>query len=185
MAHEPKQFLKQLATSWQKEFPFLKPVDLDEVPRVPKGCNFLCDKYGATRDYYYFIAVEFSPKRRGQFTVRIAVSSSPKESTLDSAMGLEPSPTTKGSFGISKFLGKQQFAWALVDIEAERDVLFAKLGTPMPDLGANRSARIWRPSTYDQPFDKVADEAIAHLNHTLRTEVFPKLEIESSESCPS
>jgi len=185
MAHEPRQFLKRLAASWRKEFPFLKQVDLDEVPRVPKGCNFLCDKYGATRGYYYFVAVEFSPKRRGQFSVRIAVSPSAQQSTLDTVMGFPPSPTTTGSFGIADFLGRKHFAWALVDLEAERDALFAKLGTPMPELGNNRHDRIWRPSTYDQPFDKIADEAIAHLNHMLRTNVFPKLEIETPESTPA
>jgi hypothetical protein len=184
MAHEPKQFLKRLAASWRSEFPFLRPVDLDEVPWMPKGCNFLCDAYGASRGCYYFVTVDFSPKRRGQFSVYITVSHSPKKSALGPAWG-EPSPTTTGSFGITKFIGKQQFDWALVDLEAQRDALFAKLGTPMPELGNNRHDRIWRPSTYDQPFDKIADEAITHLNHMLRTKVFPVLEIETRESSPA
>ena|SRR3974390_3358624 len=181
MAHEPRQFLKRLAASWRKEFPFLKPVDLDEVPRVPKGCNFLCDAYGASRGYYYFVTLDFSPKRRGDFTVGITVSTSPNRSTLDPGETSRPSASTVGSYGIWQFMGRPRFVWALVDLEAERDALFAELGTPMPELGRRRSPNVWQPSTYGQPFEKIADEAIAHLNHTLRTEVFPVLEIETSE----
>ncbi len=182
MAHEQKHFLTQLATSWKCEFPFLKPVDLIEVPRVPKGCNFLCDSYGAKRGYYYFLAVEFSPKCRGQFTLRVVVSPTPNHSTLDYAW-VHPSPTTVGSFGVSKFIGKQMFSWALVDLGAERDALFARLEMPNPFLESNRTERLWRPSTYDQPFEYIAQEAITHLNDTLRSKVFPVLEIEVTQGC--
>ena len=180
MAHEPKKFLKQVAAAWKEEFPFLKPVDLNEVPRMPKGTNFLCEACGDTRELYYFIAIEFSPKLRGQFTVRVAISDSPNRSTLGSAMGLSPSPTTKGSFGVQRFLGQQQFSWALVDLEKERDELLAEIGMPIPELGNNRTHNIWRPSSYEQPFESIAQEAIEHLNSVLRTKVFPVLKIELS-----
>src|SRR5262245_3776214 len=117
MSNESRRFVKQLATSWRKEFPFLKPVDLDEIPRVPKGFNFLCDAYGQTRGRYYFFAIEFSPKCRGQFSLRVAVSSSPERSTLGSVLSSQPSPGAIGSFGIARFLSKKAFAWALVDLE--------------------------------------------------------------------
>jgi hypothetical protein len=164
--------------SWRKEFPFLKSVDLDEVSGVPKGFNFLCDAYGQTRGRFYFFAIEFSPKRRGQFSLRVAVSSSPEHSKLGSVLTSKPAAGAIGSFGIARFLGKNQFAWALVDLEAERDALFKDLGVPMPDLGDNRSNRIWRPSTYEQTFEAIAAEAIAHLNDMIRTKVFPVLEID-------
>jgi hypothetical protein len=151
---------------------------LDEIPRVPKGFNFLCDAYGQTRERYYFFAIEFSPKCRGQFSLRVAVSSSPERSTLGSALTSQPSPGAIGSFGIARFLDKKHFAWALVDLEAERDALFKDLGVAMPDLGDNRSDRIWRPSTYEQTFETIAAEAIAYLNDMLRTKVFPVLEID-------
>lgn len=183
MSNESKRFVKQLAASWQREFPFLKPVELDEIPRVPKGFNYLCDVHGEARGRYYFFAIEFSPKRRGQFSLRVAVSPSPQRSTLGSALTSRPSALATGSFGIARFLDKKQFAWALVDLEAERDELFKDLGVAMPDLGDNRSEWLWRPSTYEQSFEGIAAEAIAHLNDMLCTKVFPVLEIDIKELC--
>lgn len=82
-------------------------------------------------------------------------------------------------------MAKKAFAWALVDLEAERDALFKDLGVPMPDLGDNRSNRIWRPSTYEQTFEAIAAEAIAHLNDMLRVKVFPALEIDFAKPSDS
>jgi len=59
MAASKKLFLKHVASSWRRRFPFLLPVHLPEVPQVPKGCNFLCDDYAATRSRYYFVQVDF------------------------------------------------------------------------------------------------------------------------------
>jgi hypothetical protein len=73
------------------------------------------------------------------------------------------------------------FSWALVDLGAERDALFAQLGMPNPFLESNRTERLWRPSTYNQPFEYIAQEAITHLNDILRSKVFPVLGIEVTQ----
>jgi|GEM_PF-5186477 len=178
MPNELKVFKKLVADSWRMDFPFLKQVDIDEVPRVEKGCNFLCDLYGESRKRYYFLRINFSPKRRGEFSVGISISPSPARSILEHPLvSPELTPFSIGMFGIWKFLDLPRFDWALVDIDSEQNALFSKLGLPGIKSGSRRSANVWRPSTYDQPFFKIAEEAVSHLNYTLRSRVFPVLEI--------
>ena len=76
----------QIANTWRVEFPFLKPVDLKEIPRVAKGCNFLCDLYGKTRSRYYFVRLNFSPKCHGQFSIGITISPSANHSILEHSL---------------------------------------------------------------------------------------------------
>ena len=173
MAGEQKLFIKRIGASWRREFPFLKPVDLDEVPRLAKGCNFICDDYGKTKGRYYFVHVDFSPKRRGEFSIGVVVSPSPGRSMLDPAMVDHPTCTSIGSFAIWKFMRRSHFVWALVDLDAES---IALLGF---SSGLPKSPNVWRPTTYDQPIEKICDEAIAHVNQTLRTQVFPVLQIDA------
>lgn len=173
MAGEQKMFLKRIASAWRQEFPFLKPVNLQELPQIPKGCNYLCDAYGEARSRYYFVRLDFSPKRRGEFSIGVTVSPSPERSALDPAMAKEPTSTSIGSFGVWQFMKRQWFAWSLVDLEAES---MALLGL---SSGLSKSPNVWRPGTYGQPLEKIADEAIVHVNQTLRTHVFPVLQIEA------
>src|SRR6266700_4816381 len=102
VASEQKRFLKIIASNWEREFPLVKPVDLPhEVPRAPKGSNFLCDAHADTRSLYYFINLDFSPKRRGELTIYITASPSPTKSVLPVEMiAPHPSPNSVGTFGI-------------------------------------------------------------------------------------
>ncbi|MEO8428133.1 MAG: hypothetical protein ABI651_13565 [Verrucomicrobiota bacterium] len=173
MANEQKTFLAKLSESWSTAFPSIKPAGEDEVHRRPKSCNFLCDAYGAIRNRYYFLQFNFSPKRRGEFTMTITISASRKESILPASEDLTPSPQSIGAFGIWQFMHRPRFDWSLVDLEAESTALLG-LSSGLP-----KSRNVWQPSTYGQPLERVVDEAIAHVNKTLRTHVFPVLQIEA------
>ena len=171
MAGEQIEFVKRIAASWRQEFPFLKPVYLKEIPQVPKGCNFLCDAYGSSRERYYFILLVFSQKKRGEFSIEIVVSPSADRSTMGPATGI-PSPRAIGTFGIWQFMRRQRFAWALVDLAADTKALLG-ISSGLPP-----SPNVWRPATYNQPLENIIDEAISHVNQTLRASVFPVLQIE-------
>ncbi len=173
MAGEQKQFLKQVTALWRREFPFLQPVDLQELPRVPKGCNFLYQGGGGVPGYYYFVCFDFSSKRRGEFSIGVTISQSPERSTLNPAMVDKPTPTSVGSFGIWQFMGRHYMAWALVDLEAEAKALFGLTS------GLPKSPDVWRPTTYDQPLEKIVEEAIADVNQSLRKHVLPALQIQA------
>jgi len=120
------------------------------------------------------VSLDFSPKCRDQFSIGIVISPSPERSTLDPAMVDQPTPTSIGSFGIWQLMGRPYFAWALVDLEAETKALLG-LSSGLP-----KSPDVWRPATYDQPLEKIVDEAIADVNLRLRAHVFPMLQIEAS-----
>jgi hypothetical protein len=171
MAGEQKLFLKHLKHSWQQEFPFLSPVHVIEVPQVPRGCNFICERYALTRSRYYFMQVDLSPKRRGQFSISVAISPRRDKSTLDSRGVSDISPMAVGSFGIWQFMQVQRFDWALVDTHSE---LISHFGG---DVVPSRSAYLWVPTTYEQPLEEIISEALTHVNQTLRECVFPRLEI--------
>ena len=178
MAHEQNHFLRHAALSWRKEFPFFKPIDLEEVPKVPKGCTYLCDAYASTRGRFYFISFDFNPRCRGEFSLGVTISPSPNRSVLDPAEAPKATPFTLGSFGIWQFLDKPWLAWALVDLEAEQRALFLQAGVedPLSELGPRR--HVWRPTSYAQPFEKIAEEALNDVNEKLRSKVFPVLQID-------
>jgi hypothetical protein len=149
----------------------LSSVHVIELPQVPKGCNFVCDKYALSRERYYFVRVNVSPKRRGQFSIAVAVSLNRDKSTLDARDTLEIAPLTVGSFGIWQFMQVPRFDWALVDTHSE---LISHFGA---DVVPPRSPYLWVPTTYEQPLEKIISEAVGHVNQTLRRCVFPRLEI--------
>ena len=171
-----KTFLKRVTEVWRIDFPFLKRVDLTEVPSVPKGSNFICDEYFRKRDRAYFIRFDFSQKRVGEFTIGITVSDSLTRSIREH--GLEsPSSSALGMFSIGQFLPVQSRTWALRDINAEVDQLFQSLGQEPVGFGKIRSTLTWYPSSFDLPQKEIVDAAIADVGATLKKHVFPKLEI--------
>lgn len=177
MANEQKQFLKMVREAWKTEFPFLKPVDLDEVPRQPKGSNFRCDDYFSTRGVCYFVSVDFSQRRQGEFLVGITVSPLGEKSILSPPENYTPTPTSIGTYNLAKFLNRQSFRWDLVDVDAKTNAILVSLGgaaIPTPDYVA---ANVWKPSSYALPFEQIADQAIRDVSDKLRRFVFPKLEI--------
>jgi len=177
MGKEQKLFLRKVREVWTAEFPFLKPVDLDEVPRQPKGSNFGCDDYFSTRGVCYFVSFDFSQRRQGEFLVGVTVSPSREKSVLSPPEDYTPTPTNIGTYNLAKFLNRQSFRWDLVDVDAKTNATLVSFGAapiPTPDYV---SANIWKPSSYALPFDQIADEAIRDVNDKLRRFVFPKLEI--------
>jgi len=177
MSKEQKLFLEKVRETWKTQFPFLKPVDLDETPKLPKGCNFRCDDYASTRGVVYFVTFDFSQRRVGEFSVGVTVSNSPEKSVLNPPEDYRPTPKNIGSYSIAAFLGRSTFRWDLVNVDAKTNAMLASLGgTPIatpPHVAANT----WKPSSYALPFEQIADEAISDLNDKLRRFVFPKLEI--------
>jgi hypothetical protein len=177
MGKEQKFFLKRVREAWSLEFPFLNPVDLDEVPKRPKGCNFRCDDYIAVRGVCYFVTFHFSQRRQGEFSVGVAVSPSREKSALSPPENYTPSPRNVGSYSMAVFLNRQSFRWALADVDAKTNATLVSLGMepiPTPDYV---SANVWKPSSYSLPFDQIVDEAIRDVSDKLRRSVFPKLEI--------
>lgn len=165
--------------AWKTQFPFLKPVDLDETPKLPKGCNFRCDDYASSRSVFYFVTFDFSQQRQGEFSIGVTVSSSAKKSVLNPPADYRPTPTNIGSYNIAAFLGQPAFRWDFVDVDAKTNATLASLGgTPIP-TPSHVAANTWKPSSYALPFTQIADEAIRDVNDKLRRFVFPKLEIAS------
>lgn len=180
MSKEQKLFLKKVREIWKIEFPFLKPVNLDETPKLPNGCNFRCDDYALTRAVYYFVTFDFSQRRQGEFTVGITVSSSPEKSVLNPPADYQPTPTNVGSYSIAAFLEHPAFRWDLMNVDAKTSEFLVSLGgTPIP-LSKHILANTWKPSSYALPFEQIAEEAIHDVSDKLRRIVFPKLEIVSA-----
>lgn len=181
MGKEQKLFLGRVRKNWETEFPFFKPVDLNEIPKLPKGCKFRCDDYASIRGVFYFVTFDFSQRRQGEFSVRITVSDSPVKSVLDPATDYQPTPTSIGSHSIAAFLGRQAFRWDLVDVDAKTNATLASFGAAPVTPPGYVSPNTWKPSSYALPFEQIADEAIRDVSDKLRRFVFPKLEIAVDE----
>ncbi len=177
MAKEQKLFLKKVREAWKEEFPFLKPVDLDEVPKPAKNSVFRYDDCFSTRGVCYFVSFGFSQRRQGEFMVGITVSPSREKSVISPPENHPPSSTNVGSYNLARFLNRQSLSWDLVDVDAKTNAILVSLGgAPIttPDYVA---VNVWKPSSYALPFDEIADEAIRDVNDKLRRFVFPKLQI--------
>lgn len=178
MAGENKLFLKALRKSWKQKFPFLVPVDLEEVPKVQKGCNFRCDKYLANRGVCYFFTIDFQPKTRGRFILRISTSSNPEKSIVEHGDWPLTAAKPTGMFGVWQILERRYLAWDLVDWAGELNQLYTQLGMDYR-VEPGDSPDIWRPVSYAVPIEAIVDAAIEDLNAVMMKEVFPRLEIEA------
>jgi hypothetical protein len=179
MANEQRRFLKMVKEAWEKEFPFLEPVDLHQVPKPLKGSTFRCDKYFEERAVCYFVHFCFSKKIHSKFTVHIKVSPSPNKSFVPLEGRREPGPTAVGSYNLSKFLKRQTYTWSLLDGLGKLDESYVSLGfEPLFRNLPERNPELhWKPSSFALPFEEICVEAIQDLNDKLRRFVFPKLEI--------
>jgi hypothetical protein len=177
MPSPQKPFLKRVRDVWRREFPFLKSVDLAEIPALPKGCRFVCDNYFAERGRVYFIFFDFSLRRIGEFSLVITVSDSAtrciREHGLDS-----PSAYALGMYSVGPFIGAQRRTWALVDVDAQSDEIFRSLGQEPVGFARTRSRFTWYPSSFGLPQEQIFDEALADVRAVLVEHVFPKLQIE-------
>lgn len=177
MSKEQKQFLKKVRENWKTQFPFLEPVNLEEMPKMPKGNNFCCKEYFAIRGVCYFITFDFSQRRQGEFSIGITVSPSPEKSILSHPEDYIPTPTNIGSYNIAVFLGRQSFRWGILDVDAKTNAILTSLCGEQIQTPDYISVNLWKPSSYSLPFEKIAEEAILDINEKLRRFVFPKLEI--------
>ena len=169
MGGEQKIFIATLAERWKRDMPFLEQVDINEIPKAPRGCNYRLKV--SMNDRFYFVRIEFNRKKRGEFSIGITASLTPIRSTLDASGDRIPCRTSIGSFGIWQFPNVPFRAWSLVDLELE-NVCFLGLGTGLPP-----SPQVWRPTTYSQPIDRIIEEAITNVTKILKNNVFPTLEI--------
>jgi hypothetical protein len=177
MSGVQKAYLKSVASRWQREFPFLKPVHLIEVPQLDKGSNFLCDRYFPERGRAYFLQFNFGQKRIGEFSIGVTVSDSVTRSVLEH--GTEtPSAKALGMYGIGSFIGTQTQRWALIDHGAEADALWRSLGHEPMGFAAMRSRCTWYPRSFAIPQEELFALVIENVNSVLKQHVFPKLEIE-------
>lgn len=177
MAGEQRIFLKRVAETWRTEFPFMKAVDLDQIPKLPKGATFQCDDYLLRRSVCYFVSFDFSQRRQGEFMVGIAVSHSPEKSLVSPAEYHPPSPTNVGVYNLAAFINRPSFRWDLVDVDAKTNAILNSLGgmpISTPDYVA---VDVWKPTSYALPFEQIADQAVSDVSDKLRRFVFPKLEI--------
>src|SRR5215831_18453170 len=120
MTSPQKPFLKRVRDVWRHEFAFLKPVDLAEIPPLPKGCRFLCDRYLAKRGRAYFIFFDFSLRRVGEFSLGITVSDSVTRCIREHGLDA-PSAYGLGMYSVGQFIGTQTRTWALIDVDAQVD----------------------------------------------------------------
>ena len=146
---------------------------------MPKGSNFRCKDYFATRGVCYFVTFDFSQHRIGEFLIGITVSPSLEKSILSPPENYTPSPTNMGSYNMAVFLGRRSFSWDLVDVDAKMNAILISLGGEPIQTPDYVSVDIWKPSSYELPFEQIAEEAICDINEKLRRFVFPKLEIAS------
>lgn len=177
MAGIQKAFLKRVASRWRKDFPFLKPAHLIEVPQLNKGSNFLCDHYFPERGRAYFLHFDFSQKRVGEFSIGVTVSDSVVRSILEHGTSA-PSATAIGMYGIGPFIGAQTRRWALIDHGAEADALWRSLGQEPMGFATMRNRSTWYPQSFAIPQEDLFDCVIENVNSVLKQHVFPKLQIE-------
>jgi hypothetical protein len=177
MPSPQKPFLKRVRDVWRREFPFLKPVDLAEIPALPKGCRFLCDDYFTERERAYFIFFDFSLRRIGEFSLGITVSDSVTRCIREHGLDT-PSAYALGMYSVGQFIGAQTRRWALVDVDAQVDALFRSLGQQPVGFAQTRSRFTWYPSSFELPPEQIFDEALADVRAVLVEHVFPKLQIE-------
>ncbi len=162
---------------WAKGFPFLKPVDLIEVPKWPKGCNFRCADYSKLRGLFYFVSFSFSRVRQGEFSMAVTVSRYSDRSVLEPPDDYHPSPTNIGTYNMAAFLGCRNFRWQIVDCNTRLNEVVVSLGGIQEETPSHVAVNIWKPSSFDLPFNTICDEAIRDVNAKLRHYVFPKLDI--------
>lgn len=173
-----KQFLTAIRKSWAKEFPFLKPVEPDDVQKSLRGATFLCDAYADARKRFYFVHFSFPPKMPGEFTMGATVSDSSRQSVQDPAGPAKLSPLNIGGYSIAAFLGVQFRSWMLYDWEAKNIAYWQSLGASMPETGIKNLHNVWKPTSFDLPAEQIIMAAIADVNGHLTTHIFPKLEID-------
>jgi hypothetical protein len=176
MAKLQKAFLTKVREVWKREFPFLELVDIDQVPKLPKGTDFGCDEYAINRGVYYFVSFHFRPKVPGDLSIAVTVSNSPDKSVLDPPLDYRPSPTNVGTYNIAAFLGLPDCRWHLTDVDGDLNRWLFPGGEPPVVLPPDPN--VWKPSSYAIEFDVIADEAIQDVNDKLKRFVFPKLEID-------
>ena len=176
MAKIQQLFLRKAKEAWQREFPFLRPVDL-KINRLPKGASFLCDNYFATRRVVYFLTFEFNPRRIGEFTISVTVSPSATSPIVDSTGPFQPSPTQPGSYLIGAYFGRPMYGWALINGEEETAAFFRSIGEAPPNVGMVSKQDLWRPVSFDLPPEEIVKQAIADINQKLRQFVFSILQI--------
>jgi hypothetical protein len=170
-----KLFLKRAREVWQRKFAFLKPVDLVEIPQLPKGSRFLCDDYFAERGRVYFIFFNFSLRRIGEFSLGITVSDSVTRCIREHGVDA-PSSHSLGMYSVGQFMGVQTRNWALADVDGQVDAVFRSLG--QQPVAHTRSRYTWYPASFELPQVEIFDAALADVDTILREYVFPKLQIE-------
>jgi hypothetical protein len=176
MPSPQKPFLKRVRDVWKREFPFLKPVDLAEIPALPKGCTFRCDDYFAERGRAYFILFDFSLRRLGEFSLGISVSDSVTRCIREHGLDT-PSAYALGMYSVGQFIGAQTRTWALGDVDAKVDAIFRSLGQEPVGFAQIRSPFTWYPSSFELRQEQIFDEALADVRTILIEHVFPKLQI--------
>ena len=178
MATVQNVFLRKVRESWKREFPFFEPVDINEVPKLPKGTKFVCGDHFESRKVVYFIHFDFSEKRAGEFSICVSISASKDRSVLEPPNVYKPSPLNVGSYGIGAFLDCQTFRWTLVDVDAGLDENLRSLGLEPIGFASMPSPNTWKPSSFSLPAEKIVEEAILDVNEKLKSHVFPRLQID-------
>lgn len=175
-----KTFLTTVKQQWMQRYPFLKAYRPKSSSGLKKDACYLCDDHAETRKRFYFLFFTFSPKQPGQFSISVTVSDSVEKPLQEGLPGASLSADTIGTFTIAAFLGKQNKSWMLYDWEAQEVAYWKSLGVQMPSVGISNSPNIWKPSSFDLLPDKIIEQALADVNHTLETAVFTKLKLAKS-----
>lgn len=177
-----KLLLRKIQENWKQEFPLLKPIDLDEVPRRIKGGNYVCDQYFQERNLAYFFSIDFHLKRQGEFTIDVTISNSPKQSIQTGGSRWDLDAERIGSYRLGTFVNGKDCWWALADADTLHAGNLKSLGFESADIFPTPAQNRWRPSSFDLPPGKIIAEAIGDINEKLKSFVFPKLKVEMNST---
>jgi hypothetical protein len=169
-------FLKRAREAWRVRFPFLEPVEIDEVPKRDKGGNYRCGTLFAERGLAYFFSYQFSTRRLGEFTLDVTISDSLARSVVERRWASDVTEHKLGSYRIGSFIDGKDHWWALRDVDAGASGFLESLGLSGPEVASPRVVPgRWRPSSFDIPISEIYDQAIVDVSDKLSRYVLPKL----------
>ena len=181
-ASKPKyraEFLKRLRTVWMTKFPFLvpaKPGVLGEFRKSDAVFTITPELTKHSKFVHIWICFVPKPNYAGEFTVEIFFHELEFIPNPDHLGRREEFSTGKnGGYRIGGPIDAPHgdWWWTLKDNHGENIAMFEKYGIEPHPSTLNRPEGKWFPSTYDQPFAGIVEEAITDLNRNLREKVFP------------
>ena len=180
MSRYRKPFLKQFYETWAKRFPVWQRGVCLPVFWARPDCTFSDTTSFSRCGLYFHLIVDFTPKRSGEFTGDIIVTSSPEGYPHDCnppiRWGEPVSDLFEGAYRIGWFFADRDLWWHLVDEEAESRKFWESIpNLPKPVGSLKRRKGDWYALSYDVPLQNIISEAVKHFCDCFEQHVIPKL----------